>query len=93
MRDSGADGLDHARHFVAEDPRVRRFRRIERERLEHVAEIHARGFHFDHHLARAAGWQGERHQFQRVQQSALAGLEPQRHRGFEHLLAWLRGHG
>ena len=49
-----ADGLDHAADFVAEDARVGRFAGIKRERLEDVAEVHARGFHVDQHFARAA---------------------------------------
>jgi len=61
-----ADCLDDASHFVAEDPRVRRFRWIEGERLEHIAEIHPRGHHFDDHLPCTARRQLERHQAQRV---------------------------
>ena len=53
MRDAFADCHDLARHFVAEDPRVGGFGGIERERLEHVAEVHAGGFDLDQHFARA----------------------------------------
>ena len=59
MSHARADGLHDAADFVAEDARVRRFAGIERERLEHVAEVHARGLHFDQHFARPAGRQGE----------------------------------
>ena len=55
MRDAGTDRLDHAADFVAEDARIGRFAGIERERLEHVAEVHARGFHFDEHFAGPQG--------------------------------------
>ena len=57
MRDAGADGLHDTADLVAEDAGVGRFARVERERLEHVAEIHAGGFDVDKHLARPAGRQ------------------------------------
>ncbi len=43
VRDAFADGAHDAADFVAEDARVRRLAGIERERLQHVAEIHAGG--------------------------------------------------
>ena len=52
VRHPRADGLDDTAHFVAEDARIRRFAGIKSERLEHVAEVHARGFDFDQHLDR-----------------------------------------
>ena len=86
MRHAGADGLDDAADFVAEDARVGRFAGIKRERLEHVAEVHARGFDVDQHFTRPAGRQRERREAQRVEMAALAGLEAQRHRRIERLL-------
>jgi len=90
MRDAAAHGDDHARHFVTKDAGIGRFCRIERQRLEHIAEIHARGFHLDGHLAGATSRQGEGDQAQRIQQPALAGLQPQRDRGIQHLFARLQ---
>jgi hypothetical protein len=43
-------------NFVSENSSVRRFTRIKCERLEHIAEIHTRGFDVDDDLARTAGW-------------------------------------
>ena len=60
---------------------------IKRESLEHVAEVHARGLDLDQDLAASAGWQREGREAQAVEQTALAGLEAQRHRGIELLLA------
>ena len=82
-----ADCFDDAADFVAEDSRVRRFAGIKRQRLEHVAEIHARRFHFDQHLTRPAGRQRKRREAQRVEMAALAGFQAQRHRRVEPLLA------
>ena len=87
MGDARANRADDARHFVAEDPRIRRFRRIECECFEHIPEIHAPGHDLDHHLARTAGRQGKGNEPQGVQQSALTRLKPQRHRGIQLLLA------
>ena len=71
VSDTRADGDHLAGHFVAENPRVGSFRRIKRQRLEHVAEIHARRLDLDEHLARRAHRQGERHELQAVEQPAL----------------------
>ena len=80
------DRRDDAADFVAEDARVRRFAGIQRERLEHVAEIHARGFDVDEHFARTARRQREGREAQRVEMPALAGFEAQRNRRIERLL-------
>ena len=90
MGDAAADGEHHARHFVAKDAGIGRLRRIERQRLEHVAEIHPRGLHLDRHFTRATYRQGERDQPQGIEQSALAGLQPQRHRWIQHFFARLQ---
>ena len=90
VRHAAADRLHHASHFVAEDAGVRRLGGIERERLQHIAEIHARRAHFDHDFTRAALWQREGHQPQRIKKTTLAGLQPQRDFAGEHLLARLQ---
>ena len=71
---AGTDRHDDTANLVAEDARIRCLARIKRERLEHVAEVHARGFDVDQHFTRAAGWQGERRKAQRIEVAALAGL-------------------
>ncbi|MDP1587578.1 MAG: methyltransferase, partial [Prosthecobacter sp.] len=63
---------DDAGHFIAEDAGVRRFRRIQGECLEHIAEVHARSFHFDQHLTGSAGWQCEGSETERIEQAAFA---------------------
>ena len=93
MLDALADGHHLARHFVAEDARIAVSAGIERERLEHVAEIHARGLDLDQHLAGRADRQRERREAQAVEQAALAGFEAQRHGGIELLLARRAGRG
>jgi hypothetical protein len=55
MRDLRTDRPNDTGHFVTKDARVRCVARIERERLEHVAEIHSGRFHFDQHLTALAG--------------------------------------
>ena len=86
VRHARADRLHDAADFVAEDARVGRFAGIKRERLEHVAEIHARGFHVDQHFARPARRQRKRREAQRVEVAALARFEPQRDLRRERLL-------
>ena len=58
--DVRADRGHDTRDFVPEDASIRCFTRIKRERLEHIAEIHSRGFDIDHHFAWTAGGQRER---------------------------------
>ena len=55
-----ADRLDDARHLVPEDPGVRRFRRIDAERLEDIAEIHPGRFDIDDEIVVSAGWEVKR---------------------------------
>ena len=80
------DGHDDTANLVAEDARIQCLAGIKRESLEHVAEVHARGFDVDQHFTRPAGAQRERREAQRVEVAALAGLEAQRHRRIERLL-------
>ena len=87
VRHARADCLDDAADFIAENARIRRIAGIKRERLEHVAEIHSRGFDVDQHLAGTAGRQREWRETQRIEMPALAGFETQRHGGIEPLLA------
>ena len=77
---------DDPSNFIAENARDWRIPRIKRERFEHVAEVHARGFDVDQHFTWPAGGQRERREAQRVELAALAGLEAQRHRRIERLL-------
>ena len=84
---AGADCLDDTADFVAENARIRRIAGIKRERLEHVAEIHSRGFDVDQHFTRAAGRQRKRSEAQGVEMAALAGFEAQRQERIEPLLA------
>lgn len=86
MRYATAHGFDDPGHFIAKDARVRRFRRVQGQRLEHIAEVHACRLDFDHHLTAATWWQGKGAQAQGIQQATLAGLQPQRHRGVQQLL-------
>ena len=74
-------------HFIAKNSRVRRIARIKRERLEHVAEIHSRRFHFDQHLAGTTRRQLKRSKTKGIKMPTLTGLETQRQRGIKPLLA------
>src|SRR6202011_655536 len=88
MGNSTSNGLHHAGYFVAEHPGIPRFCRIKGKRLEHITKIYTSGLHFDHHLTSTAGRQGEGHQAQRAEKSALAGFKSNRHRATKHLLSW-----
>jgi hypothetical protein len=60
VRHTGTHGGDHAPNLVAENARIWCLAWIKRERLEHVAKIHASGFDVDQNLPRSAGRQRER---------------------------------
>ena len=72
MRDARANFLNDTANFVAKNARVRSIARIKCQRLEHIAEIHSRRFHFDQHLARAARRQFKWREAEGVETTALA---------------------
>jgi hypothetical protein len=76
MIHTGSDGPNYAGNLVAEDVGVWRFARIQRERLEHVAEIHPCRFDLDEYFAGSAGRQNERRKTQCIQVAAFARFEP-----------------
>src|SRR5262249_22705208 len=83
---AGTDGFDDTANLVAEDARIRRLAGGKRERLEHVAKVHARGFDVDQHFTHPAGRRRKRRETQSVEVAALAGLEAQGRRWIERLL-------
>ena len=87
MRDTGSNRPNDTANFVAENARIRSVARIKRQRLEHVAEIHSGGFHFDQYLARTALRQLEWSKAKRIEMTAFAGFQTQRQSGIEPLLA------
>src|SRR5262249_43044071 len=80
VRDIGSDGGNDPAHFVAEDAGIGCFARIKRECLEHIAEIHSRGFDIDDYFFRTAGRLNERCKVQRIELTSLARSQTQWHR-------------
>ena len=71
-----ADGQHFPCDFVTEDTSIRCVGRIQAERLEHVAEIHSRGFDLDQHLRLDRRGNVNGLNLSRVELPAFAGLEP-----------------
>ena len=87
VRDIGTNRPNDAANFVAENSRIRSVARIKRERLEHVAEIHSRRFHFDQHLTRSTLRQLEWRKAKRIEMTAFTRFQTQRKCRIEPLLA------
>ena len=87
VRDIATNRPNDAANFITENPRIQSVTRIERECLEHVAEIHSRRFHFDQYLTRSTLRQLKWRKVKRVEMAAFTRFQTQGKPRIEPLLA------